>query len=87
MYYHAHLLATEKQAYIYHCLGGQTPKAVAIADRKSQSHPRHHVSTFEYQVAVAVHCQHTVKGHPYGSSGKPWDDWPFPTCLKSLALS
>jgi hypothetical protein len=42
---------------------------------------------FEYQVAVAVHCQHTVKGHPYGSSGKPWDDWSFPTCLKCLALS
>jgi len=50
----------------------------------SKSPPRHHVSTSECQVAVVVHCQHTVKGHLSGSSGKPWDDWPFPTCPSAL---
>jgi hypothetical protein len=57
-----------------------TLKAMAIAITPETS-----CVNFEMSSRSRVHCQHTVKGHPYGSIGKSWDDWPFLTCLECLA--
>jgi hypothetical protein len=81
MYHHGRL-ATEAMIPLCLRLGcEQIAKAVSIAITP----PRHHVSTSKCQVAVVVHCQHTVESHPYASS-KPWDDWRFLACLKCPAL-
>lgn len=77
MCHHAHLLATEKASI--HVSSLQPPDV----PRQWPSHRNHTrdimCRLLKCQVAVVVHCQHTVEGHPSGSrsSGKPWDGWFF----------